>query len=145
MLEETAYLLDLTIHDERPVVVTGSQPGPSLEGTDAFVNLKQSILLAANEQVRNLGTVVLFEEKIFSAKYVKKQNASNLDGFTSPGYGHLGIVDQENIYIYQKPIHKDKCKIGTKLPNVELIKCSLGSDSKFIDYSVEQDKIHIIV
>src|SRR5699024_5081520 len=65
-LEETAYFLDLTIADHRPLVITGSQRGPDEIGTDAFVNLRQSIMLAASEQAHNMGALVLFNERIFS-------------------------------------------------------------------------------
>src|SRR5699024_8642323 len=53
-LEETAYFLDLVIKDNRPVIVTGSQRGPDEMGTDSFVNLKQSFLLAVNENAYGL-------------------------------------------------------------------------------------------
>lgn len=144
-LEETSYFLDLTIKDKRPVVITGSQRGPNVQGTDAFVNLKQSILVAASEKSLEFGTLVLFNEKIFSARYIKKKHASNVDGFTSFGYGFLGIVDQETIQFYQKPILYEKYNIEDKLPNVEIIKCSLGSDGKFIDYAVEKGAKGIII
>lgn len=100
-LEETAYFLDLTIDDERPIVVTGSQRGPSVMGTDVYVNLRQSIILAASEHAKFLGTIVLFNERIFSARYIEKVHASNIAGFTSHGFGYLGIIARI-IYIFTK-------------------------------------------
>lgn len=144
-LEETAYFLDLVISDERPVVITGSQRGPEVNGTDAFVNLRQSILLASNKECRGFGTVVLFNERIFSARYIKKKHASNVDGFTSFGFGYLGIVDQDTMYIYQKPVRRETYKLQTNLPNVELVKCPLGSDGKFIDCAANHGAKGIIV
>src|SRR5699024_4061434 len=58
-LEETSYFLDLTIHDKRPLIITGSQRGPGVMGTDAFTNLRQAILLATNEKIYDFGTLVL--------------------------------------------------------------------------------------
>lgn len=143
--EETAYFLDLVISDVRPVVVTGSQRGPTVLGTDAFVNLRQAILLAAHPESRNTGTIVLFNERIFSARYVQKKHASNVDGFTSFGYGYLGIVDQEKVSFYQKPVKRETYSIQNQLPNVELVKCTLGSDGKFIDCAVEYGAKGIII
>lgn len=136
-LEETAYFLDLTISDKRPVVITGSQRGPTVLGTDAFVNLRQSILLAANEEARDFGTLVLFNERIFSAKYVTKQHASNVDGFTSFGFGYLGIVDQDTVKFYQRPLQREYFKMETNLPEVEIVKCSLGSSGHFIQHAAD--------
>lgn len=136
-LEETAYFLDLTISDKRPVVITGSQRGPTVLGTDAFVNLRQAILLAAHEKARDFGTLVLFNERIFSAKYITKQHASNVDGFTSFGFGYLGIVDQDDVKLYQKPLEREYYKMESHLPEVEIVKCSLGSSGHFIKYATD--------
>lgn len=144
-LEETAYFLDLTISDERPVVVTGSQRGPTVMGTDAFVNLRQAIILASDIQSRNMGTVVLFNERIFSARYVKKKHASNVAGFTSFGFGYLGVVDQEHVFIYQKPVKRETYVLKEGLPTVELIKCALGSNGKFVQYAADVGAKGIIV
>lgn len=137
-LEETAYFLDLVIDDERPVIITGSQRGPTVEGTDAYVNLRQSILLASNCKARHLGVVVLFNERIFSARYVKKAHASNLDGFKAHQFGYLGTVDQEDIYIYQKPIKRETYKLmEDEIHEIEIIKVSLGSDGRLIQLAAE--------
>lgn len=136
-LEETAYFLDLTIADSRPVVITGSQRGPTVLGTDALVNLRQSILLAANDEAANNGLLVLFNERIYSAKYIKKQHASNVDGFTSFGFGYLGIIDQNTVRFYQRPLKRETFQMETNLPEVEIVKCSLGSSGHFIRHATD--------
>lgn len=144
-LEETAYFLDLTITDERPVVVTGSQRGPTVMGTDAFVNLRQAILLAAHEEARGLGTVVLFNERIFSARYVEKVHSSNVAGFTSYGFGYLGIIDGEHIHIYQRPVKREYFALQTELPEIEIVTCGLGSSGRFIRYAADDGLAGIII
>jgi len=144
-LEETAFFLDLVISNKRPLVITGSQRGPELEGTDAFVNLKDSIILAASKEAEGLGTVVLFNEKIFSPKHVKKNHASNINGFDSKGVGYLGTVDQQEVYVYQKPTYKDKFVLKQSLPTIEVVKTSLGSDGKFIDCARKNGASGIII
>lgn len=144
-LEETAYFLDLVISDSRPVVITGSQRGPDEVGTDAFVNLRQSFLLAASSKARDLGVVVLFNERILSPKYVSKKHASNVEGFSCHDFGQFGSVDQDDIYIYQKPVVKEKYSVLDKLPLIELVKTSLGSDGKFIDFAVTNGAKGIVI
>lgn len=145
MLEETAYFLDLTIADERPVVVTGSQRGPTVMGTDAFVNLRQAIMLAAHEEARGMGTIVLFNERIFSARYVEKVHASNVAGFTSYGVGYLGIVDQDHIHIYQRPVKRDYFMLQTELPEIEIVSCGLGSSGRFIRHAADVGLAGVII
>jgi len=144
-LEETAYFLDLTIADDRPVVVTGSQRGPTVMGTDAFVNLRQAIMLAAYEEARGLGTLVLFNERIFSARYVEKVHASNVAGFTSYGFGYLGIIDQDHIHIYQRPIKREYFALQTELPEIEIVSCGLGSSGRFIRHAADVGLAGVII
>ncbi|WP_458412667.1 asparaginase [Schinkia sp. CFF1] len=135
-LEETAYFLDLTINDPRPIVVTGSQRSPQDIGTDVYSNLRNSIYAAVNQELKNAGVVVVFNERIYSAKYVKKVHASNIQGFESFGYGYLGIIDHDIVSIYQKPISKDNYTITKQIPRVDIIKCYSGGDGTFIDAAV---------
>ncbi|MGM9925987.1 MAG: asparaginase [Bacillus sp. (in: firmicutes)] len=136
-LEETAYFLDITINDHRPVVVTGSQRSPAEVGTDVFSNLKNSIYAASSKLLHDAGVVVVFNERIYSAKYVKKVHASNLQGFESFGYGYLGIIDNDVVSIYQKPLRKEHFQIAEALPRVDIIKCHTGSDGIFIEAALQ--------
>lgn len=135
-MEETAYFLDLTINDPRPIVVTGSQRAPQDIGTDVYSNLRNSVYVAVNEELKNVGVVVVFNERIYSAKYVKKVHASNVQGFESFGYGYLGIIDNNIVIIYQKPISKDNYVIKNQIPRVDIIKCYTGADGIFIEAAV---------
>ncbi|KAB2336705.1 asparaginase [Cytobacillus depressus] len=135
-LEETAYYLDLTIANEKPIVITGSQRGPFELGTDAMINIRQSILAAASDELKGFGTVVLFNERLFSARYVKKVHASNVAGFTSEGYGYLGTVDQDIVTVYQKPLTREVYSLKHDFPVVDIIPFYLGVDDRFIRTSI---------
>lgn len=131
-LEESAYFLDLTVHDKRTVVVTGSQRAPEALGSDAFINLRHAIYASLDEQLRESGTVVVFNERIFAAKYVKKEHASNIQGFNVFGFGYLGIIDNDLVHTFQKPVVHESFDIKKPFPEVDIIKCYLGADAKFI-------------
>lgn len=143
-LEETAYFLDLTISDDRPIVVTGSQRGPKAMGTDAFNNIYQSIIIVNDANAKGIGTMVLFNERIFSARYAKKIHAYNINVFDSFGYGYLGVVDKK-VFIYQKPAQREFYKINTIIPVVDIIKFSLDSNGKFIYHAVKTQTKGIIL
>ena len=132
-LEETSYFLDLTIDDNRPVVVTGSQKSPSEVGSDTFSNLKNAISVALDSSLIGVGTVVVFNERIYSAKYVKKVHSSNLQGFDAIGHGYLGIIDNDVVNLYQKPVNRDKYKLSKPLERVDIIKCYAGADGYLLD------------
>ncbi|MCA1025648.1 asparaginase [Cytobacillus kochii] len=144
-LEETAYFLDLTIDDDRPIVVTGSQRSPQDVGTDVFSNLRNSVYVAVNDVIHDVGVVVVFNERIYSAKYVKKVHASNLQGFESFGYGYLGIIDNDLVSVYQKPVKKDTYQINKTIPRVDIVKCYSGADGIAIDAYIEKGAKGIIL
>ncbi len=135
-LEETSYFLDLTIDDDRTVVITGSQRSPEEVGTDVYSNLQNSIYVAVDANLRGIGAVVVFNERIYSAKYVKKVHSSNLQGFDSFGHGYLGIIDNDTVRVYQKPVMHEVRVIKETLPRVDIIKCHSGQDGYLIDQLV---------
>ena len=144
-LEETAYFLDLTIKDSRPVIVTGSQKSSEEIGTDVYSNLRNSLLVASSEQARNIGTCVVFNEKIFHAKYVKKSHSSSINGFGTIGYGMLGYIDNDEVVIYQKPTTIEHYETKSEYPTVELIYAYLGASSAILDFLLETDVKGIVI
>ncbi|MFC0298002.1 asparaginase [Geobacillus jurassicus] len=144
-LEETAYFFDLTINDPRTIVVTGSQRAPSDLGSDVYINIRHAIYAACAEPLRGAGTVVVFNERIFAAKYVKKEHASNIQGFNAFGFGYLGIIDNDEVHVYQKPIRREYYKLVRPLPPVDIVKCYLEADGKFIKAARESGVAGIVL
>lgn len=136
-LEETAYFLDLTIADARPVVVTGSQKALSDLSTDVYMNIRNAIYTAVEEKLNNSGTVVVFNERIFSARYVRKVHTSNIQAFDVFGFGYLGIIDEGEVFVYQKPQERETFNLVKSIPDVDIIKCYLEADGKFIRAAVD--------
>lgn len=144
-LEETAYFLDLTLNCEKPIVVTGAQRGPFETGSDVFINIRHAVLTAVSQQAMNMGVLVVFNEKIFPARYVKKVHTSNIAGFGAPRYGNIGIIDYDEVFIYQRPMRMDYYVVNEAPPDVDFIKLALGVDGKFIDYAIKSGTKGIIL
>jgi len=144
-LEESAYFLDLTINDQRPVVITGSQRSPGEMGSDAYINMRHAIYSACSQDLHGAGAVVVFNERIFPAKYVKKEHASNIQGFNAFGFGYLGIIDNDEVHIYQKPINRETYDLITDIPRVDIVKTYSGADGAFIKAARESQAKGIIL
>lgn len=144
-LEESAFYLDITLRDERPVVFTGSQRSPDDLGSDAYINLRHAIHAAASDQMRNTGVTVVFNERIFAAKYVKKEHASNIQGFNAFGFGYLGIIDHDNVSVFQKPVQKQLYSVKKEPVQVELIKSAMASSGMFIEACVKEQVDGIVI
>ncbi|WP_275426809.1 asparaginase [Paraburkholderia sp. C35] len=101
-IEETAYFLHLTLKSVKPVVVVGSMRPPSAMSSDAPLNLYDAIAVAAHPSSRGIGTLVVANSEIHTARDVVKSNSFKLDAFSSP-YGPLGWVIEGVPHYYRRP------------------------------------------
>ncbi len=137
-LEDTAFFLQCTLpHDFCPVVVTGSQRVPHALGSDALTNLASAITVAAHPGVWGCGVLVVFNETIFSASTARKVSTYRVNGFDAPGYGSLGGVDGDVVWVRQKPELPWTIEPGPSLPRVDLHSVALGVDPALVFASIE--------
>jgi L-asparaginase len=144
-LEETAYLLDLTIQNDKPVVVTGAMRSSSELGYDGPANLSAAICTAISEEARGKGVLVCMNGELNSASEVTKANSMSLSAFKSPGFGPLGIVDNNQVIFYRDNLTRHHIDTDIVESKVSLIKCVSGMDSRFIDFCIDQGDKGIII
>jgi L-asparaginase len=144
-LEETAYLLDLTINSEKPVVVTGSMRNSSELGYDGPANLAASICTVISDETKNRGVLVCLNDELNCASEVTKSNSMSLDTFKSPNFGPIGIVDNNEVIFYRDSIKKQHVIADKIEVRVDLIKCAAGMDSKYIDFCLEKGTKGLVI
>jgi L-asparaginase len=134
-LEETAYFLNLTVKDRRPVVITGSMRPPSGLGTDADQNLLDCIRVAAEPQSADKGVLVVLNNEIHAAREVAKTHSSRVSTFRSRDFGCLGYADvDQRVYYYRGPLkaHTAACEFDSErivdLPRIDIAYAYTGAD-----------------
>jgi L-asparaginase len=132
-MEESAFVADLLIGQDKPVVFTGAQRHADMADTDGPRNIADAVRVAASPNARGLGTVVVFEGDIHAASSVSKTHASRVDTFRSAGYGKLGDVDQGTVFIERRPKRRVIADHGLA-EGIELVKPGLGSSRAYLDY-----------
>ena len=137
-LEETAYLLDLTVRTKKPVVVTGAMRSGSELGYDGPFNLATSICTAISDEAVGRGVLVCFNGELNSASEVTKANSMALNAFRTPNFGPIGIVDNDNVIFYRDANYLEKYDVSEIKKQVALIKCVVDMDSSYIDYLIEK-------
>ena len=149
-LEELAYFLHLTVRDERPVVVVGSMRDPSTTGYEGPANLEDGFRVAADPAARGLGTLVVLNDEINSARDVTKTDSHRLDTFDSRSYGVLGrVIDR--VMIVRKPVRRHTAQSEfdvtsiKALPRVDVILTYQGAPADLIKASVDAGAKGIIM
>jgi L-asparaginase len=134
-LEETAYLLDLTVASDIPIVVTGAMRVASEPGYEGIANLLAAIRVAASPAARGLGTLVVLNDEIHAARDVTKTHSQSLDTFKSPFWGPLGRVEADRIVVARR-LERHTIDCPRLEPRVYLFKLALGMDAELLRHAV---------
>jgi L-asparaginase len=127
-MEESAYLVDLTVDTAKPVVFTGAMRTASEIGYDGAANLVAAIRVAASEVAGHLGTLVVMNQEIHAARHVTKTHTQSTDTFKSPEYGPLGRVYGDQILIERRVRHQHIPCSGL-VEGVHLLKMVVAGDA----------------
>jgi len=131
-LEETSYLLDLTLRNEKPVVCTAAMRNIGELGTDGPRNVYSSVLTVLSPQSYGMGVMVCLNDEIHAAREVTKTYTSNVATFDSPGYGPLGIVDNDTVIFYRSSLLRMQINTEEIEDRVALIKTYTGDEGEII-------------
>jgi len=138
-IEESAYLLDLLVASDGPVVVTGAMRNPSLAGADGPANILAAIRVAASDSARGLGCLVVLGDQIHAARWAAKTHTASPAAFTSPAFGPLGHVTEGEVDIPVRlrgrspvfdPVPRREIRVG-------LVTIALGDDGALIEAIAE--------
>ncbi|WJV55019.1 type II asparaginase [Prodigiosinella aquatilis] len=104
-LEASSYFLNLTVKSDKPVVFAASMRPATAMSADGPMNLFEAVEVAADKNSRGRGVMVVLNDRIGSARFISKTNASTLDTFKAPEEGYLGVIIGGHIY-YQNRLDK---------------------------------------
>lgn len=91
-MEETAYFLNLTVHSNKPVVLTGAMRPSTAISADGPLNLYNSVATAAHPSSVGRGVMVVMNGLILGAHGTQKMNTLSVQTFQDPDGGPLGYV-----------------------------------------------------
>jgi L-asparaginase len=133
-LEETAYMLNLALKVDVPVVLVGAQRPSSALSTDAGMNLVNAIRVAASPDARGMGVLVVLNDEIHAAREVTKTATLRLQTFRTPDFGVLGHADGDAVAFYRRPLrrHAPDTEFDIRglpvLPRVDIAYAYAGGD-----------------
>ncbi|MCS0503272.1 asparaginase [Ancylobacter mangrovi] len=130
-MEESAFMAELTVRSDKPVVFTGAQRLAEEPDRDGPRNLAAAIRLAADPRLRGFGTMIAFDEEFHAARDVTKTHTSRVGTFQSAEHGKLGDVDGDRILIYRTPRARAPFDVERVEPAIELVRLAMGCGPGF--------------
>ena len=136
-LEETAYLLHLTVKSEKPVVLTAAMRPATALSADGPLNLLNAVTVAASRASWKQGVLVAFNNQIHCARDVTKTSTYAVDAFRSPEGGALGWVQDGQVEFQRAVVRphtlRSPFQIIADLPVVEIVTSYAGASRAAID------------
>lgn len=144
-LEESAYLLDLTVESEKPVVFTGSMRTATSASYDGIRNLVAGIRVAAAPEAVDQGVLVVFNDTILAAAEAQKVHSQLADAFAAPGSGPVGHVEGERVWLHHRVAPRLVIPCSKLEERVDLIRIAQGADDRQLRHAIEDGVAGVVV
>ena len=102
-LEESAFFLNLTVKTDKPVVMVGSMRPSTAVSADGPLNLFNAVGVAIDPNAKGRGVLVVMNDWIHAAHYLTKTSTTDVQTFTSPVRGVVGVASYGKNDCYNRP------------------------------------------
>ncbi|BGP39408.1 hypothetical protein JCM10450v2_003360 [Rhodotorula kratochvilovae] len=142
LLEETAFLADITVSCDKPVVATGSMRPFTDLGYDGNANIYSAFALATAADAAGRGTMIAFNDRIVSAYWATKFHANAPDAFNSLEQGKLGLfINHVPVFFNTPSLPAGKTVFPVQhieeLPKVDILYVHRQHDIRLLNASIE--------
>ena len=144
-MAEGAFFLETTLQSEKPVVFVGAMRSASDLSPDGPANIYNAVLQVCSPQSKGWGVTVTLNQFINSARYVRKDETSNVQTFNSGEHGYLGYIVDDQVIRFNNVLTKNKLPLPDFLPEVPILTTYAGDDGKFIRYSVHHGAKGLVI
>jgi L-asparaginase len=144
-VEETAYLVDLMLQSEKPVMFAVALRNISELGADGPRNLTDAIFVAASPAAGGYGCLLVANQTVHAARFVTKTHTTHLDAFESLDFGPVGMMTHDGVR-FLRPAFESKPLIADRIESeVFLFKAAAGADSRPLVWAISAGYKGIVV
>jgi L-asparaginase len=144
-LEETAYLMDLTLGTEKPVVITGAQRNFDTKDADGPRNLLYAVMIAAHPEAGGRGVLTAMGGEIHAARDSTKANPQDLIAFKARDGGPVGFVDEHGVTFLNVPERRLHLEVDHVKDNVQLVRMAQGANDLLLRACIRERVDGIVV
>jgi L-asparaginase len=143
-LEETAFLLDLTLDSPKPVVFCGAMRTVSQQGWDGPANLLAAVRAAAHPDAAGRGVLVVVGTEVHAAAEATKWHTQELNAFHSPR-GPLALLKDSRV-AFQRPVFRPPRLAAPRLVSeVDLHVMATGVDASLLRASLARGARGLVI
>ncbi|MGN3973804.1 asparaginase [Tsuneonella sp. SYSU-LHT278] len=138
-LEETAFLLDLTLPADKPVVVVGAMRPADAVGYDGLRNFANAVRVAGDANAAGRGVLVVMGDRVFAARDVRKVRTRGTEAFRGFPRESVGLVTPSSLEWFGAPWRsggRADFEWRDTLPEVAIIYAFAGLDAASVERQV---------
>lgn len=147
-LEETAFLLDLTLPADKPVVVVGAMRPADAVGYDGLRNFANAVRVASDPDASGRGVLVVMGDRVFAARDVRKVRTRGTEAFRGFPRESIALVTPSSLEWFGAPWRQGSAtsfEWSDTLPEVAIIYAYAGLEAASVGRQVGQATRGIVV
>ncbi|GMN02581.1 asparaginase [Erythrobacter sp. MTPC3] len=147
-VEETAFLLDLTLPTTKPVVLVGAMRPATAVGYDGLRNFANAVQVAADREAAGRGALVVMGDRVFAARDIRKNRTRGTDAFAGFPRDAVGLVTPSALDWFGAPwrMGEDaRFAFRADLPDVPVLFIHAGITPDYVERLVTNDTRGIVV
>ncbi|MEZ5694704.1 MAG: asparaginase [Altererythrobacter sp.] len=147
-LEETAFLLDLTLPASKPVVLVGAMRPTDAVGYDGLRNFANAVRVASDADAAGRGVLVVMGDRVFGARDVRKVRTRGTDAFRGFPRESVALVTPSSLEWFGAPWRPDavaQFDWCDALPEVVILYAHAAMDAVAVERMIGQDARGVVV
>jgi L-asparaginase len=150
-MEETSYFLNLVVHSDKPVVLTGSMRPSTAMSADGPLNIYNAVAIAADPAAKGRGVLVTVDDDIHSGHDIVKTHTTDVGTMSSGEAGLIGatLFGKDTWYRTPNQKHTTGSEFNvdnlTTLPRVDIIYAHANMSPDMITAAVNNGAKGIVI
>ena len=147
-VEETAFLLDLTLPTTKPVVMVGAMRPADAVGYDGLRNFANALQVMRSPDAAGRGVLVVMGDKVIAARDVRKARTRGLDAFEGFPRDSVALVTPSALEWFGAPWRVEepaRFAFHEELPDVPVLYVHAGMTPDYVARLVTRETRGIVV
>ena len=147
-LEETAFLLDLTLPASKPVVLVGAMRPADAVGYDGLRNFANAVRVAGDADAAGRGVLVVMGDRVFGARDVRKVRTRGTDAFRGFPRESVALVTPSTLEWFGAPWRQgSRAQFGwhSELPEVVVLYAHAAMDPAQAERLIGADTRGVVI